>query len=314
MQTLTEKRVYGEQGGARSCFVASDTGLVHVRVTGTAVGEFSLVDRRSARDVAVGPPPRPDDGRSRAADPHGTTLAVAAASDVLVGSIPAPSDSDSAPAAVEPSLEPAGFGPAVAVDLGPEGIVAASADGELRRAALADGITTDDGSAPLDGEWRSIEGPTDLSIRAVDAPLVATDGGVFRVVDGRLRPAGLQDCRDVDATDDPLAATPRGLYALGNGWQSLLDVPTEAVSVADAAAWPDRPRTHAVSAASVYAVDGSAEPIATAEDSLVDLTHGEPGHVYAIATDGTVLAAGPDDVRRHPLGVRGAAAIAALRY
>lgn len=168
----------------------------------------------------------------------------------------------------------------------------------------------DGDTAGSDVEWRPIEAPADLSVRAVDAPLVATDRGVFRIVDDRLVAAGLEDVADVDATDDPLAATPAGLYALGNGWQSLLDEPTEAVSVAPA--WPDGPRMHAVSGTSVHAVGTQPERIAAADEPLVDLAHGEPGHVYAMTADGTVLAAGPDDVRRHPLGVRGAAGIVAL--
>lgn len=331
MQSLAEKRVYGEQGGARSCLVASETGLVHVRVTGTAVGEFSLVDRRPAGDVAVGPSSVPagketSSGPGEGSDPHavsGTrepTIAVATETDVRSGDVPTADGRDTgagnASAALSDALEPTGFGPAVTVDVGSDAIVAAAPDGDVRRLEL------DDDGSPTDRRWRPIDGPAGVTVAAIDTPLVATDRGVYRIVDDTLRPAGLADVRDVDSTEIPLAATASGLYTLGNGWQSLLDEATDGVSATPSPEQGSAPRIHVVSGSTLSAVDAAVQSsgrlsadeatshtVARADEPLADLAHGPAGHVYAITETGTVLAAGPDEVRRHVLGVRGVTAM-----
>jgi len=336
MQTLTEKRVYGDRAGARSCFVASNIGLVRVRVTGTAVGEFSLVDRRSARDLAVAGPRR--DGSLRA-DEGTATLAVATDTDVLVATEPTDPDpsretelTDSAddptaaatapPASLSDVLEPTGFGPATDVAIVDGSVVAAGADGVKRRPDSPDGVD----------EWHPVDAPPALTVRAIDGPLVATDRGVFRLEGDRLQPAGLEDpISDVDcpadvarARDDsatgvapPLAATPAGLYALETEWRSLTTDSIDAVAAAPATSSADRPRAFAVSGPSLLAVEPTADDpsprsLAVADEPLVDLAVGPDGVVYAVSEAGTLLAVGPDDVRQHAIGVRDPAAIACV--
>ncbi|WP_425498453.1 HVO_0234 family beta-propeller protein, partial [Natrinema soli] len=55
MDSIEEKRVYGDREGAATAYVASAMGIVRVRVAGDTVGEFGLCERCSARDVAAGP-------------------------------------------------------------------------------------------------------------------------------------------------------------------------------------------------------------------------------------------------------------------
>lgn len=336
MQTLSEKRVYGDRSGARSCFVASDTGLVRVRVTGTAVGEFSLVDRRSAQDLAVTGPRR---GGSLRADEGPSTLAVATDADVLVATEPSGPDlsreseltestNDQTPeatastSALSDALEPTGFGSATAVTVVDGSVVAAGSDGVIRRLDTTDGV----------GEWHPVDAPPNLSVRAIDGPLFATDRGVFRLEGDRLQPAGLdQAVVDVAGSTDvgtghdddaagiapPLAATPAGLYALETEWRSLTADSIDAVAAVPATPSADQPRAVAISGSTLLTVDPTADDpsprsLAVADDPLVDLTVGPDGVVYAISEAGTLLAVGPDDVRRHAIGVRGPTAIASV--
>ncbi|MFC3959651.1 HVO_0234 family beta-propeller protein [Halovivax cerinus] len=348
MQTIEEKRVYDERRGASTCLVASETGLVGVRVTGTAVGEFSLLDRRAARDVAVGPSgtdasPDRDLAPGRA---DGVVVAVATADDVLVGVRPrrldgggdaSPGTDDAESTALAAALRPTGFGSAVAVDVAAGSVVAASPDGAVRTLAVDDsrsadsqwttiGETVSPAGGPLDDSGatasRSGEASTarstadDSPVRAIDTPFVATDRGVWRIQDGGLVDVGLTDVRDVGATGRPLAGTASGLYeAVEDGWRTLLDDPVDAVASGSGTGESDE-RIYAISGSSLLAIDlddGSDVPtrrtVVTTDESLVDLVSGD-GYVYAVTSTGTVVAAGPDDVRRHTIGVRDPAGIA----
>jgi hypothetical protein len=51
---LDEKRVYDGDERVTRVYVASDAGVVAVSVVGDRVGEFGLVERATARDVATG--------------------------------------------------------------------------------------------------------------------------------------------------------------------------------------------------------------------------------------------------------------------
>ncbi|ELZ10920.1 hypothetical protein C479_08913 [Halovivax asiaticus JCM 14624] len=335
MQTLTEKRVYDEHVGARSCLVASATGLVVVRVTDTAVGEFSLVDRRSARDVAVESVATDADGLSH-------VVAVATEDDVLVGTVAGStvarteSTTDAEPAtdfdrsgatdgpdlstSLSDALEPTGFGPATCVDAGPETIVAATPDGELRCLEYADG------QPAADSSWIEISAPREAvadepvqrpSVAAIDAPYVATDRGVFRIRDRTLRAIGLDEVRDVASDGVVLAGTESGLYAFESEWDSLLDNPVDAVSVVAHPSGSEPTRSAVASGTTLVALEfaeSDAEPthrtLTTADDQIVDLTAGPAGPVYAITDAGSLVAADRTDHRRHVLGVRDPAAIA----
>lgn len=250
MGTLEEKRVFGDRTGHREAYVATADGLARVAVSGDRVGEFELVSTIPARDVA-GAPREEADGR----------LVVATADDVLVG----------------PTLEPTGFGPAVAVgDAG--GPVAADRAGGLARLEA-------DTWTPL------ADVPT---VRAIDGDLVATTDGVYRL-DGRH--AGLDDVRDVAAAG-PLAGTGTGLYRLGNGWLSEREGATDVVAT-------DGDRAHAVTEDTLVSRDrdGWIAVEVPVQETVVDVAYAEA--VCAVTAAGSFLtsADGRTDWHHVPLGL-----------
>jgi hypothetical protein len=177
--TLEEKRVYAATAGRTEAFVACGVGLARVGVSDALVGEFGLVRRGDARDVAAGP----------------GTLAIADDQDVHVA---AGAEDE------EPSFEATGFGSATAVGVG-------GGDGERGVGIVAAG---DGRVARLDGgEWTTL---CELDgVRAIDGDLIAAGSGVHRL-DGTH--VGLASARDVTSAGLPFAATDDGLYYLGNGW------------------------------------------------------------------------------------------------
>lgn len=98
---VDEKRIYGETRDATAAYVASETGLARVEVSGDRVGRISLVDTKPARDVAGAA------GR----------LLVAGDEDVLVGT--------------DGGLDATGFGPAAAVGATTGRLLAARPDGRV---------------------------------------------------------------------------------------------------------------------------------------------------------------------------------------
>ncbi|MFP8956539.1 hypothetical protein ACLI4Y_07410 [Natrialbaceae archaeon A-CW3] len=326
MLSIDEKRVYGDRGGATTAYVASDVGVVRVLVSGTTVGEFGLLERCSARDIAAGV----------------GVLAVATDEDVLVGWLGAGDEDGDANevAASHPPFEPTGFGPAVAVGVHERTVLAADERGNVSRLDLeaeTSGTATDD--------WLPLEygadTPSPSTVRAIAGDLVATDVGVFREWNGRLEHAGLADVRDVSAAGVPLAATADGLYKLGNGWMKEVDGSVGLVCADPLSEPGSLARAHAVAADGLYVfVDvssstdasssegdpsrtGTSTGTATASDgwtpveadraipssdSIAGVAYGEA--VYAVTTDGTFLAADTASTRdpswrAHTLGVSG---------
>ncbi|XVH32935.1 HVO_0234 family beta-propeller protein [Haloferacaceae archaeon DSL9] len=227
MQTLAEKRVFGEKLGTTDVFVATETGLVVVTVSADQIGEFGLAYRGAVADVAVG------DGR----------VALATDSDVLVRKTGA-DDGDEAFASTD-------FGAAVAVGLVGSTLLAADPDGTV--AQLVDdrwtplgstaGVRAIDGSlvAAADGVYRLGE---DLTYAGLDAardvaghgvPLAATDGGLYTlgngwmdVLDGRF------DIVASDGHDHAHAAGPDGLFVRdGDEWtKATLPVDESPIDIA----------------------------------------------------------------------------------
>ncbi|AEH35847.1 HVO_0234 family beta-propeller protein [Halopiger xanaduensis] len=284
MDSIEEKRVYGDREGALEAYVTGSMGVVRVRVAGDAVGEFSLCERGDARDVAT------------TAD--GDAVAIATETDVRVASLRWPSESDKREDAGL-VFEETGFGEAVAVGYDGADLVAAGPEGNVARwHPERDG-----------GDWETLEDETVATVRAIDGDLIGTDSGVYRVHDGGLDHVGLTDVRDVSATGVPLAATAEGLYKLGNGWMELAGGPFTAVA-ADPRTEPGRlTRATAVSAAgSVHAlVDDEWTEREGPDESIVAVGYGEA--VYAVTDRGSFLALdesndnGPSAWRTHPIGV-----------
>ncbi|MEY7850213.1 hypothetical protein AB7C87_13550 [Natrarchaeobius sp. A-rgal3] len=283
MDSIEEKRVYGDRSGALEAYVTSSIGVVRVRIAGDAVGEFGLCERCDARDVAA------------SAD----SVAVATDEDVraLEGGTGIDDDGGSDGAFVD-----TGFGPAVAVGYDGRTMLAADAGGRVARRST-------------DGEWTDLEERVSTPVRAIDGDFVATADGVYRVHDGGLAHAGLPDARDVDASGTPLVATADGLYRLGNGWMTELEGSFEAVAVASDGSSARSERAYAVSADAAYAFDGGEwAEVASPDGRIVDVDYGEA--VYAVTEDGTFLVAtenaGADSWRRHALGVRDVTGVAVV--
>lgn len=254
--SIDEKRVYGERAGETELYVASRLGVTVVSVSADLVGEFALARRCTARDVAAGP----------------DRLAVATDEDVLVN------EGD--------DYAGTGFGPAVAVGVDDDRLLAAAPDGVIGR---------------FDGDgWTALGEAGD--VRAIDGDLVAAADGVYRV-DGGVSGVGLSDVRDVAARGTPLAATGDGLYYLGPGWATALDGSFEVVARAGE-------RAHAATADALYERDGDAwvERAVPVEHPIADVAHGEG--TYAVTADGSVLVDAGDGWRARALGLRDVAGIA----
>jgi hypothetical protein len=268
MPTAREKRVYVAQSDTVEAYVAAELGVAVARVSGDKVGEFSLVERCSARDVAA------------------TARGVAAATDedVLVG------DAD--------GFAETGFGPAVAVTSYDGGALAAGEDGRV---------------AHHDGDWTTV-GTVDADVRALDADLVAAADGVHRLTDDGLAPAGLDDARDVAAAGVPHAATPSGLYHLGNGW---MDAVSEDFSVVASdpvtASAGELGRAHAATADALYAHgDGDWHPVdLPVEESVAGVAYAAEAPVV-LTTAGTLAVDAGDGFRHRSLGLRDARALAVV--
>ncbi|WP_436346375.1 HVO_0234 family beta-propeller protein [Natronorubrum sp. FCH18a] len=275
MDSIEEKRVYGGREGALEVYVASSMGVVRVRVAGDTVGEFGLCDRCNARDIAA-----TDDAVAVATDEDVQVLG-------LDGEARTGSENGDDP---DGTFVDTDFGPAVAVGTHGSDLIAAGPDGAVAR--LSAGSDAD----PTTREWEFLEHNGVATVRAIDGDLVGTDGGVYRVHEGRLDHAGLSDVRDVSAAGVPLAATGDGLYKLGNGWMEALEGSFEAVA-ADPRTEPGRlARAHAVSGEAVYAYGADAETweeYDRSRESIVGIGYGET--IHAVTERGTFLSATPDD-------------------
>ncbi len=265
--SIDEKRVFSSKAGKTEVFVAAGVGCVVVDVSGDRVGGFRVGHHCTARDIAG----------------YGGRVAIATDEDVLLA----------------PGYEALEFGPAVAVGLTGEEVVAVGEDGSIGRLAF-DAETK---------AWRTvggIDGP-----RAVDGQLVAAEEGVFRVTDRDLRHAGLDDVRDVAAAG-PFAATGSGLFYLGNGWMEIDEGEWDVVDAA-----PDG-RAHAVGTAGIrrrsetdggeWRSVGHVEGLAD-EETPVEFAYGE-GVVCAVTGEGTFLVDAGDGLRTQALGLRDVGGVA----
>lgn len=278
MDSIEEKRVYGDREGAVDAYVSSSIGVVRVSIAGDAVGEFGLCDRCTARDIAA------TDG----------AVAVATDEDVRVleleeGDTDAGSATDGGTTVVE-----TGFGPAVAVGYDGSDLLAASPGGHV-------------GCRPSDtGRWERLEEEAIDTVRAIDGDLIGTDSGVYRVHDGGLDHAGLTDVRDVSAAGVPLAATEEGLHKLGNGWMTVREGAFEAVAADPRTEPGELARAHAGSGETVYAYsddDGEWRESDRLTGPVVGFAYGET--VYAVTEAGSFLSATDGEWRSQPLGIAG---------
>lgn len=270
MSSIDEKRVYDHTTDPETAYVASDTGVASISIVGEQVGEISLGYRDPARDVVT----------------IGERIVVATPENVV--------------ALVDGEVTELGFGPATAVGVDPHGAILAGSEGTLAR--------YEDGDAEAEDGWRTIGSVGE--IRAIDGDLVASSEGVYRLVSDELRYSGLDDVADVSSAGTLRAATPGGLYTLGNGWLKTVD---GAFSVVTGASRPTSTgtgeRAHAVGTAGLYeyAAEGWQRCVLPVEERVVDVAYGTG--VYAVTDEGTLLTDAGEGWRGHPLGVRGVRAI-----
>lgn len=254
MPTIREKRVYTDQSETVDAYVAADLGVAVARVSQDKIGEFSLAERCTARDVAA------------------TARGVAAATDedVLVG------DDD--------GFEATGFGPAVAVTGYDGDVLAAGEDGRLARydgsweplgtvadvraldaglVAAADGVhrLTDDGLSAV-----GLDDAKDVA--AAGVPLAATPDGLYRLGAGWM--AAIEGSFEV-ATSDPVTAD---AGELGRAHAATGDSLYEHAPGDDADAWRARE----------LPIEDAVVDVAYATDAVIVLT--ADGALAADAGDG----------------------------
>ncbi len=210
MTSIDEKRVYSDREGTQTVSVATELGVVRVELSADIVGEFSMVHRCDARDVAA----------------SGDSFAVATDEDVLDG-----------------DFASLGFGSAIAVGFDGDDLLAVDEDGILARydekwhelASLADVraidgnlVATEDGVYQVSGDGVrhvGLESARDVSTAGV--PLAATDDGLYRLGNGWME-ARSGAFRVVSGTEErAYAATADSLFVRdGDDWVPV-SLPTD---------------------------------------------------------------------------------------
>lgn len=311
MQTLAEKRVYGDRSGATTAFVAAETGLVAASVSGTNVGEFSMPYRGPVRDVlatARGPVIATPDGvyRSTSADDRS----------IDAGDVSTTAGDGTGGPRSSAAFERIGAAPAVAIGLAGGHLLVGREDGTLL------GVARDRWPTATDPEARSIG--TLPEIRSIDGRLVATPAGVYRVDPGAIqtddRPGsnrvesdrgstgaeadpkptnvGLEAVNDVFGHGMPVAATDDGLYVLGNGWMDVLE------GRFDLVAGDGHGGTHTAGEPGFFEQtdDGWSERSPPIDGSIAALAHGD-GRLAVVTDDGGLCVTDGDDWGHQYIGV-----------
>lgn len=289
MPTIDEKRVYTDASDTETVYLASGLGVVSVSVSDDLIGEFGMLHRCHARDIAT----------------DGPYVAVATDEGVLVYDRRADATAD-ARAGEEggAGFTATGFGPAAAVGFREGALLAGDSDGRVGRIDLGDSEAVA-GEGTAGTEWTDLG--TVGAVRAVDGDFVAAADGVHQVGASGLRPVGLDDARDVDA--EPLVAAGSGLYKLGNGWMDVAPGPATAVDAAGergAAVCDGDLRARAVGVGEWTVT----EPPFDGDTTIVAVAHGAEA-TYAVTEAGRLAVRLPGgEWRDRNLGVREVAAAA----
>lgn len=212
MDTIEEKRVYGDRTGSVVVFIAAEIGLVAVSVAGDRVGEFGLVHACTPRAIA---------GMSG-------RLVVATDDDVLI----------------DESFTPTEFGPATAVGFIDGHPVAAAPDGRVCRlndtheeVAVVPRATAIDGElvGTPDGVYRIGATPVNVGltevrdVAAAGVPLAATAAGLYTLGNGWMDvlPGDFHVVTQAEHDDRAHAATTDGFFErTSTGWQAR-DLPVD---------------------------------------------------------------------------------------
>lgn len=305
---IAEKRVYDASAGRTRLAVATEQGLAIVGISADVVGEFGLALRDPVRDVAA-----MGDGRLLVATPE-DLLVVALGEDGVAETAGTARTGVGATAAVAIAAGSAGDAAATHRD-----VVAAGSDGVVRRASLSAvlGRVGADVGGDRGVDWTDLG---EATVRRADGPLLATPDGVYRAGPSSIDRVGLDDVRDVAVpTDDagvgPFAATSEGLFRLGPGWTEERSGTFELVTTASAGDEGIAPAAHARSGEDLLArEDGEWSTVEwPAGAAVADVSSAVDGSsVYAVATDGTVLADAGDGWRTRSIGLRGVSSSAVV--
>lgn len=215
MGDIEEDRIYADTLGKTDLYVATGLGVAEVSVSNDRIGQFSLIHRCTARDVAA----------------DGSRLIVASSEDVLAIE---PGD--------DPTVEPLEFGPAVAVGVADAPLAAASdgtvarldADGwdplgtvETPRAIDGDLLASAEGVFQISETLESVGLDDAYDVVGSGTPYAATGDGLYRLGPGWTRDLD-GDVRVVSADGDRAhAATTDALYARRDGEWRERAVPTD---------------------------------------------------------------------------------------
>lgn len=215
MQTLTEKRVFGDRSGSTAVFLATELGLVAVEVSGEQIGEFSLRYRDTVADVAVA-----DD-----------VVAIATDSGVHTATI---NDDDR-------SFTRIAHADAVAIAADLDGFLVAGPDGSVCRVGFDGGIDTIGHTegvraidpplvAAADGVYRiedaSLTGVGLSDVRDVvgrGVPFAATASGLYTLGNGWMKDVdGSFELVAGDGHESGHAVGADGLFAYsGHAWEPI---------------------------------------------------------------------------------------------
>lgn len=279
MSSLEEKRVYGDRAGHTEVALATDVGAATVRVAADRVGEFGVVHRCDARDVAA------RDGR----------LAVAAAEDAFLEA-----DRDGAE-----TFDGTGFGAATAVGFDGDALLVGGPDGRVARRR--------------DGEWTTLGDAAGAVRAVDRGFVAGAAGLFAVPADGEsLRRLGLDDARDVAALPDgAYVATGDGLHRYAGGrsadgdgtFERLLPGEFDAVAahVADGAlvrahaAGPDGPVGRGAGDPAADDWHATPAPVETPFGGIAYRRDG--GAVYAATREGTFLVDAGEGWRDRTLGL-----------
>jgi len=219
--SIDEKRVYAGKSGGTELYVAPGLGVAVVSVSDDIVGEFSLVRRGTATDVAT----------------DADRLAVATEEDVLVAD------------RTDRAFRETGFGPATAVALSDGELLAGDSDGRVARyddsewvtigtvgevrAIDGDLVAAADGIARIDNDGLSHVGLNDVrDVATAGTPLAATGDGLYYLGPGWAKALDGDFTTVARDKGQAHAATGDALYEQTDGEWAEREVPRDGPVVA----------------------------------------------------------------------------------
>ncbi|MFC7073192.1 hypothetical protein ACFQJ7_11970 [Halovenus rubra] len=278
-----ERSLFEERYGETIIYVASEIGVVRVAVSRARVGEYGLIKRCTATDIAT------DDGG----------VVVGSEEDIFAGTVEAD------------SFTALGFGSKAAVGFDDDTVYAARADGRVSR--LED-VSLGESLEKTDWEQSgAVAGPSEF-----DGSLLAADDGVFRVGLEAKQVGDLSDVTTVARGPEEgcqlLAGTTNGLYEYVDDWKQVRSCPVRTVLTDGNRSWV------LTESSEILRRDGQmwTELDTPNTEHIVDIARGES--LYAVTEAGELLVAASADMtsdghegwHSQRIGARGIRALSTL--